>query len=352
MARDVPLTKEQARAAEKAHKLLALANGGATEAEAEAAIAKAQQIMLEHNLSMALIERAGKTAEDGARIKDGRNKSLMFTWKRDLLASVCEANFCMLFIRWERTRSKENIAKGYEVIGRESNVAAVHVMFDYLLNTIERLIVDACGLSPQERYSKWAHSFRVGCAVRLGERLIERKNRQVEEQSRKAREDMARSRHPASAGNALVVVAKDYEEDEKFFNRDLANGWEPGTSKRRHQEFLDKAAERSRRYAERLENLRSKYPGEHDAVLRLLLDGVAPDLDTARKMFDELTRPETERERELRRRREAKSWENYRRRQESLSRKYDRHGVVAGAKAAEEINLDEQIAEDKRRLTK
>ena len=169
------------------HKLLALAN----EHEAELAMSMAQAEMLKHNLSMATIEAAGGNSE--GRVKEHIQQNLLYTWKRELLETIAKVNFCHLYITHKRTAAHAKLAGGYEIIGRASNVAAVKNMFDYLLQTVERLVVAEVGTNPQDRFNRYSHSFRLGASERLRERLGERHNKQMEEQARKEREAKAQS---------------------------------------------------------------------------------------------------------------------------------------------------------------
>lgn len=65
------------------NKLLALAkDSGATEAEASLAAEKAQELMTQHNLSMANIEAAGgQSGDDGKRVKDGVGNRASYKWQ-------------------------------------------------------------------------------------------------------------------------------------------------------------------------------------------------------------------------------------------------------------------------------
>ena len=51
----------------KIEKLLALAGNNPSEAEAQAALLKAQQLMAEHNLDMAQFEEAGKVKKEAVK---------------------------------------------------------------------------------------------------------------------------------------------------------------------------------------------------------------------------------------------------------------------------------------------
>jgi hypothetical protein len=210
------------------NKLLALSkDGGATEAEAALAAEKAQELMTEHNLSMATVEAAGgDSGESGVRIKDGLNHRQVYNWQKQLMAHIADLNFCHCMLRYETNRTWNGTSKvfnGYQLIGRAANVASTRVMFEYILQSINRLAKEA--LDPKEFFTRYGHSFKEGCADRIVERLQERRAKEVEEQEREAREQNVRNQHPsAPTGNAIVVVLRDFVQDEADLNRDMVRG--------------------------------------------------------------------------------------------------------------------------------
>lgn len=302
---------------DRIRKLLALANGGTTEAEAEAAMSKAQAIMAEHNLTMAALERSGGQGE--GRRKESTKTNLMYPWKRELLGTIARVNFCYINIEWKITKSNQCIGAGFSLIGRESNIVAARNMWEYLLDTIEKLVVAEVGTSPQERYTRWSHSFRLGAATRLRERLNERYETIIREQERKVREEQARAKHPSavSTNNALVVL-REYASSEEDLNNDFAYGLEPGTTAARR-------AKRNAKWAAYQELLRSQPP---------------------RPAVVEEPRPETAKERRAREANErasARYWEAQRRRRERENAKIDWSAHDAGRSRANDVGLDTQV---------
>lgn len=337
------MTDELLKVVDRIHKLLALANdGGATPAEAELAMAKAQEMMAEHNLTMATLEAKGGKKE--ARVKQEQSENLMYAWKRELLEVIAKVNLCYVYVTNKRTNSGQRIGGGYEIIGRQSNVIATKNIFSYLLQSIERFVVAEVGTNMHDRYTRSMHSFRVGCADKLKERLIERHEKKLEEQAREAREAEARNRHPGAAtGTALVVVLKDFAQNEVDLNNDMANGWEPGTTATRRTKFEAEKAARTekmkRRYVEAkalglTEDQAYYYAAGYDLERSKVLGTPEPAKPQ---------RPETERQRQKREEREYRQRERYydqqqRREAKTDWRAYDR-GQIKGA----EVGLDEQI---------
>lgn len=330
---------------ERVQKLMNLArDGGATEAEADVAMNKAQQIMAEYNLSMASIEKQeGKIATD--RKRQSNSKKLMYVWKRELLESVAKVSFCHLIIKWGATRSGESIAQGFDLIGRESNIVGAQNLYDYLMHTIERLVVDEFGKDPRDRFSRDAHSYRKGLSEGLSDRLVARYHAIVREQERKAREEAARARHPGAASNSTaLVLMSEYASSEADLNNDFIRGWEPGTTARRRAEEEAKAEERAA-------NRRAK-------VERWIAEGISEDVahymsygysrEEAEKICKPKERkPETEAQRRKRERSERAYREREWAREQREARKYNQHYLNKGMRDAENIGLDDQIDEEK-----
>lgn len=203
-------------------KMLHLAqHGSANEGEANNAAEIAQKIMLENNISMAMVET--HTADDGSarkKVKDQGNAKYAF--QRDLMAACAEVNFVFQEVNydWSGTYKK---ATGYTLIGREANVVAAKILFEYLFQTIDRLAVEFVG-NETLAYSIPANSFKEGCSARIGERLRERHRQQLADQAREARERNAAAAHPASTSTALAVVMTDYAQVERDHNEDLRLG--------------------------------------------------------------------------------------------------------------------------------
>lgn len=211
-------------------KMLHLANhGSANEGEANNAAEIAQKIMLEHNISMAMVESA--TLDGAGRKKSKESGNAKYAFQRDLMAACAEVNFVFQEVNydWSGTYKK---ATGYTLIGREANVVAAKILFEYLFQTIDRLGVEFVG-NETLAYSIQANSFKEGCSARIGERLRERHRQQLADQAREARERNAAAAHPASTSTALAVVMTDYAQDERDSNEDLRLGKPEGYTKHR-----------------------------------------------------------------------------------------------------------------------
>lgn len=345
---------------QRIHKLLALArDGGATEHEANAALSKAQEIMANNNLSMATIEAAGGSAGEGAaRTRDKTSKRAMYRYQRELMGVVGEVNLCHVAVReeWSKGRYRPS---GYTLIGREANVVAAREMFEYLNQTISRLVLDWLGGDLSQRMSRDAMAWCEGCAERLGERLLERHKEWLRTQREEA--EARRAAQPTSDGRALVVVMEDQVQVETDLNNDYLCGWEPGTTaRRRREEQAEQAARRQQRQrqAEELEAA-----GADPRVVKMVRMGYSPEyaMSTVRELDAERARLEAETP-EQRARREAKEerqrrkdderWRRQSHRTRRTTRAELRRGSAAfaeGEAAADQIGLDDQIDEQTRR---
>lgn len=205
----------------KIKKMLALAtHGTATEGEANNAAEMAQRIMLENNISMAQIDGHSSEPEGSKRTKSRDDGNAKYAFQRELMVACAAVNFVYQEVRYDH-KGVYPKAVGYTLIGREANVVACKMLFEYLFNTIDRLGLDYVGGDERLQYGIPANSFKEGCSARLAERLRERHRNALAEQARKAREANVAARHPSNAGTALVVVMDDYAQDELDHNEDL-----------------------------------------------------------------------------------------------------------------------------------
>jgi len=250
---------------DKIRKLMNLAkDGGATEGEASVAMEKAREIMATNNLSMAQLEASGKSGGEGSnRLRSGLKGKALYKYQQSLMSTIADTNFCAVLVDSER-RGNRHIDTGYTIIGREANVAAVANMFDYLNASLERIVTPHLE-SNSQRLSRWAVSFKEGAAQRLAERLRDRHQEKLAEQSagsRAQREAQATS----SGSGALVVVMEDFAQAEADANLEHRMGWEPGEAAQRRAECEARRAEYKRQEEERRANLTEEDREAEDAA--------------------------------------------------------------------------------------
>lgn len=180
-------------------KIEALLNvNGCTEAEAEARLAKAQELLERHNLDMANI--GGKPESR----KDQKRKGGLYTWQRNLWKAVAELNFCYY-------SAIRGLARGssyeHRIIGSHANVIATEVMAKYLQETVERLAQDwAKANFYKSVFVREAIAYREGMTNRLSERLQARRDELVAEERQICEENEFRAN---SASTVLTEMCKD-----------------------------------------------------------------------------------------------------------------------------------------------
>lgn len=325
------------------------ADRGASEAEAALAAEHVQRLLAEHNLSMSSIEASGAlSGDDGKRVREqGVGSRQIYKWQRTLMAAVAELNYCKAFERLQRCSGK-TVFDGYDLIGRVSNVATVKVMFEYLLQSIERLARDDIQ-DPKQFFTRYAHSFKEGCSDRLIERLKAKQEQILAEQERAAKEETVRRQHPgATSSNLPAVVLRDVVQTEHDLNNDLINGWAPGTTaknRREQAEYEDRQRElRLRRYAEAIAR------GLNEAEARYASYGYNDDQarELARPEPEKPSRPETETQRRKRHEREQRDNDRFWHRQHKYARRLDQTAYIKGHAKGDDVGLDRQVDKNER----
>lgn len=255
------------------------AERAAREAEQAVAVEKYQQVLLDYNLTQAMVDQTGPEAE--GRREEARLKAGMYEWQKNLWEAVAELNFCLYwctdtivkqnYIRkhWDGSRSKEwrwRRAKEHEVIGRVVNTRATINLCTYIEAAIEKATREQLevwlGIRPGEDgyakklnhnlYSRFACSFREGAA----DDVIQRVNTQRRDQLRREADEVKAARARAeeaqaagvSDGTSLVIAS--YVKNERDLNLDHANGLEPGTTARQRAEAAARKVEEARRWTE------------------------------------------------------------------------------------------------------
>ena len=201
--------------------LLNLAERAAgNEAEASAAMAKAQDILAKYNLDLATVQDAvvagGTNAAkaEAAREKREAKRNATYAWTRGLYRAVAEANYCKYWTADVRVESastgRVRWVKRHKVLGRVENTTVVLMMGDYLYATVMRLL-------PYDK-SSWlsadALAWCDGCVERLAERIA-------------ARAEAMRTPDYASQGEAgysTALAMRSMAEAEEAGNYDAEHG--------------------------------------------------------------------------------------------------------------------------------
>lgn len=298
-------------------KLTALANNNSNQHEAAAAMAKVQQLLAEHNLSMANIgdgDSKSTTPNFRPRTRQGVNLSAMYKYQTTLMANIAQNNFCYYDIEWrtkedKKARSGYRTVKSHVLIGAEVNVVSASYMYEYLVTTMDRIIP----YQGMEKRGKQALIWLEACVEALCERL----NTQRREQEA---EDAVRAR-----GTNAVTLSSVHGTEEDL-NHDFMSGWEPGTTAKRR---LEAAA----RHAQWLAEIKARPMSEPP-----------PDLRTEEQKRRDAKREAHERERQERAHARAQARYSNAWRKEMHRRSSDafQSGLRAGY---EDISLNRQIEE-------
>ena len=343
----------------KIQKLMAIAKAGdgrVNENEASTAASLAQQLAADYNMELAALELMGTSDAPlgGKREKKSHDRAAMYLFQRTLMAAIATTNFCKHFVVEEHAQSfgKQRKVKRHVLLGRDINVRATIMMYDYLMDTMDRLLP----YQGMQKRGREALLWLDGCATRLRDRLQEKREEMQRETEAKKREEDARSKHPGSAPSGNALVLSDVYSSEEDFNNDYMNGWEPGTTARRRKEwqagYEARMAEQIARQAEKRARLISVgYSGE---ILDLLMQGydesaaleVIKDREKDRRRAE---KPETEEQTRKRHEREERQNRDYYYRQARANRKYSDPAYQAGAQAGTNIGLDTQVGGDVRK---
>lgn len=256
------MTDTMDKIVERIQKLLALGKNNRSEAEAAAAMAKAQELLTQHNLDMASVEgvAAGSAKREKAAQAGG-----MYVYQRRLWRAVAQLNFCLHFRRqvWDPAarsrRSGFGVTKNlHMIVGRTVNVRATIAMGEYLEGEIERLcrerlaaFIDGgrvSGYHSRQFSSSWAVAYREGIADRIVIKLQERRDVAVAADERRKR---AAQRASDNVSDSQALTLTHYVDAETDANNDFlyGEGWSANKARRRAERAAEEA-ERDREHAE------------------------------------------------------------------------------------------------------
>lgn len=158
---------------ERIKALIALASSP-VEAEATAAMEKAQELLAKHNLSMSEVLAAG---EKKFVIVDSAVGDI-FAHKRKIGAAVAKLYFCKYFFRVVPKLSKKGTPYNRECAsfaGEQHNADIALMMFNYLVKTIDRLAKEeADKLEDKKKYWSFQTAFKTAAAQRVAVRIMDK----------------------------------------------------------------------------------------------------------------------------------------------------------------------------------
>lgn len=149
---------------EKLRKLQALSRSD-NEHEAELAAAKMQELMSAHRISELQINGIGAAGDASQFIRQDYELD-PGRWRAHLLGGIAKANGSRICIL-----GGDRVA----VVGRPGSLPMIVETYQYLADTIERLARDGWARErgrTRESGRTWLASFRMGCAIRIRERMV------------------------------------------------------------------------------------------------------------------------------------------------------------------------------------
>lgn len=208
----------------KIQKLLRLSgDAAASEGERENALRQAHALLAKHNLHMAEVEAAGQTPQEKRVDKHERVRNR--PWTRTLADAVAALFFCRFF--W--SLAYDNNAS-FHFVGRESNVATAHAMFDYLVKSLRR----ECG-----KYSGRS-SFRTGFYTGAADIIYARCLQLAREQQQ-----------AQSSGCTALVLASLYQLEDAANQKWMdAAGYNLKSATERHSTYSEESYAIGRKYGE------------------------------------------------------------------------------------------------------
>ncbi|MEG5041592.1 MULTISPECIES: DUF2786 domain-containing protein [unclassified Microcoleus] len=150
---------------ERIKKLLALATSS-NENESTAAAQKASLLLAQYNLSLADL---GPSHQEEIDENSVETTSKFVTWKMMLLSGIADANGC--------NAMRNTYTGSMFLVGTSTNLIVCKHLYEYLSSAIEKRANYRKG---NGRGLAYLNAFRVGCATRLRQRLLEQKQEMEE----------------------------------------------------------------------------------------------------------------------------------------------------------------------------
>lgn len=169
--------------------------------EAEALLAKAQELMVRHAIDEATLAAAGQRSTDRVVSDVVVVEAPYATAKSSLLGSVARANDCRVVMAPAGQGAQRCV-----VVGHESDLANVRSLFSALsLHAVRSML--AADVGPFDTPRRFRHAFLLAFSARIGERLWE---------TGEAVRRQARVRAETGAGVAVVLADRGAAVDQAF----------------------------------------------------------------------------------------------------------------------------------------
>lgn len=158
--------EERDKLFDKIRKLMALSTSP-NENEAAAAAAKVQAILAEHNLAMGDVTSASLKKDIK---RDAIETSDSFPWRRIIGGATAALYFCK-YVYWIQHPRPGIRTDVHTFFGAPHNLEVAKMMFSYLIQTVERLAVEAAAKYTGGSRASFKTSFKNACADRLSSRM-------------------------------------------------------------------------------------------------------------------------------------------------------------------------------------
>ena len=182
------------KAMERARKLMSLAMNNESDAEASLAMAQAQSIMFEFDLTEAMIaesdgddESSEDNSDEEVRVWEEGLEGSRTTWRSKVVRALAKANGCDYYVCKGETRRFE-----YRLVGRVSDVESVRYFFQVVAREIDKRAKAMRGNG-----SRWMREYREGMAETVAQDIRSEMDVVAD-----------RLRAEAASASALVVVNK------------------------------------------------------------------------------------------------------------------------------------------------
>lgn len=174
---------ETQKAISKIKKLLALNDRAGTEAEAFAAMAKAQELLIKHGLDMDNVKIANGECYE---VDHSQMDKQQAPWKVYIWDGCAHLYFCSFFYKRHQ--------KVNSLVGKSSNLQICKYLIEYIIRTGESIATKEALFLPSGSRRSYKHSFLLGFAYTI--------NSRCKDEIKRAKEEGIKDQ---STGNMLVV---------------------------------------------------------------------------------------------------------------------------------------------------
>lgn len=174
---------------ERIAKLMGLATHNSNENEAMQAMDAAMKLLAKHELSASILDilsEGYEPIEDETIAVDAKSRK---RWQTILLSEIADAHFCYMYSHttYSFIQKRRSSIKQYVLVGKNTNRAAVNMLYSYLVGVIQFETVKALkAYRGWEARKTYAHSFRMGMVQRICDRIKEQKEKIIEDELRES----------------------------------------------------------------------------------------------------------------------------------------------------------------------